>query len=235
MKHTAGTAAKAVGRTKSTITKAIASGKISAIKNNKGAWEIDASELKRVYPHSTNETVEMKHQKKHQVSEVTSIGDLVERDGLTYKKFTDVPFTGDVDEGLEQGNYKNGMQEGPWTHYHPNGQLKSKGEYKSGRQEGLWVRYHENGQLRSKGDYKNDTQEGLWVTHNKNGQLFIEANFKEGEQDGLLVQYYDNGKLWYKGHFKNGKQEGPWLWYSYDGIVEKNLTGTYKNGKKISD
>ena len=48
MKHTAGTAAKVVGKTKSTITKAIASGKLSAIKNDNGAWEIDASELYRV-------------------------------------------------------------------------------------------------------------------------------------------------------------------------------------------
>lgn len=59
MKHTAGTAAKAVGKTKSTITKAIASGKLSAIKNNNGAWEIDASELYRVYPPTPLETVEI--------------------------------------------------------------------------------------------------------------------------------------------------------------------------------
>ena len=57
MKHTAGTAAKAVGKTKSTITKAIASGKLSAIKNDNGAWEIDASELYRVYPPTPLETV----------------------------------------------------------------------------------------------------------------------------------------------------------------------------------
>ena len=57
MKHTAGTAAKAVGKTKSTITKAIASGKLSAIKNDNGAWEIDASELYRVYPLTPLETV----------------------------------------------------------------------------------------------------------------------------------------------------------------------------------
>jgi len=60
MKHTAGTAAKAVGKTKSTITKAIASGKLSAIKNDNGAWEIDASELYRVYPPTPLETVEIK-------------------------------------------------------------------------------------------------------------------------------------------------------------------------------
>lgn len=59
MKHTAGTAAKAVGKTKSTITKAIASGKLSAIKNDNGAWEIDASELYRVYPPTPIETVEI--------------------------------------------------------------------------------------------------------------------------------------------------------------------------------
>ena len=59
MKHTAGTAAKAVGKTKSTITKAIASGKLSAIKNDNGAWEIDASELYRVCPPTPLETVEI--------------------------------------------------------------------------------------------------------------------------------------------------------------------------------
>ena len=59
MKHTAGTAAKAVGKTKSTITKAIASGKISAIKNVSGAWEIDAAELHRVYPPFPTATVEI--------------------------------------------------------------------------------------------------------------------------------------------------------------------------------
>lgn len=61
MKHTAGTAAKAVGKTKSTITKAIASGKLSAIKNDNGAWEIDVSELYRVYPPTPLETVENEH------------------------------------------------------------------------------------------------------------------------------------------------------------------------------
>ena len=59
MKHTAGTAAKAVGKTKSTITKAIASGKLSAVKNDSGAWEIDVSELHRVYPPSPTATVEI--------------------------------------------------------------------------------------------------------------------------------------------------------------------------------
>ena len=65
MKHTAGTAAKAVGKTKSTITKAIASGKISAVKNSRGWWEIEVAELHRVYPPSPADTVEIERIERH--------------------------------------------------------------------------------------------------------------------------------------------------------------------------
>jgi len=57
----------------------------------------------------------------------TSLDDLVKTTGLYYKKFTDVPFTGVVDEGLRRGAIKNGKQEGPWVGYWSNGQLMYKG------------------------------------------------------------------------------------------------------------
>jgi len=91
-----------------------------------------------------------------------NVSNLVERGGLFYKKFTEVPFTGKV-TGKNQGSFKNG------------------------KREGLWVRYHDNGQLRNKGNYK------------------------------------------------NGKWEGFWVFYETDGTVNKKLTGTSKDGKKISD
>lgn len=50
MKYTAGQAAKAAGVATATITRAIKSGKISGQKDASGAWEIDASELHRVFP-----------------------------------------------------------------------------------------------------------------------------------------------------------------------------------------
>ena len=64
-------------------------------------------------------------------SEGISFVELVERDGLFYKKFTDVPFTGEVDEGLMQGSFNNGKREGHWVWYHANGQLMSKVDYKA--------------------------------------------------------------------------------------------------------
>ena len=48
--HTLGTAAKATGLNKSTVLRAIKSGKISAAKNEHGEWQVDPAELHRVYP-----------------------------------------------------------------------------------------------------------------------------------------------------------------------------------------
>ncbi|WP_205859901.1 MerR family transcriptional regulator, partial [Cochlodiniinecator piscidefendens] len=50
MKYTLSKAAAATGKNKATIQRAIKNGKISAAKNFSGAYEIDPSELHRVYP-----------------------------------------------------------------------------------------------------------------------------------------------------------------------------------------
>ena len=64
-----------------------------------------------------------------------TIGNLVERDGLYYEKFTDMSFTGEV-TGREQGSFKNGKRDGAWVEYDYSGQLFSKGHYKKGKREG---------------------------------------------------------------------------------------------------
>lgn len=50
MAYTLGEAAKATGKSKATISKAIKSGRISALKDEAGTFQIDPSELHRVYP-----------------------------------------------------------------------------------------------------------------------------------------------------------------------------------------
>ena len=85
---------------------------------------------------------------------LTTMDDLVERDGLYYKEFTDVPFTGDITDKTTQGTFRNGEKEGPWVEYQDNGQLSYKGTYKVGKEDGPWVHYYPNGQLSDKGTYK---------------------------------------------------------------------------------
>ena len=43
--------------------------------------------------------------------------DLVYREGLYYKKFTDVPFTGEITGQMLQGQFKKGKEEGPRVWY----------------------------------------------------------------------------------------------------------------------
>jgi hypothetical protein len=50
MKYTLSQSATATGKSKATIQRAIKSGKISASKTSSGAYEIDPSELHRVFP-----------------------------------------------------------------------------------------------------------------------------------------------------------------------------------------
>ena len=54
MTYTLGTAAKATGKSKPTIQRAIKSGRISAKKNENGTYAIDPAELHRVYPAVTS-------------------------------------------------------------------------------------------------------------------------------------------------------------------------------------
>lgn len=50
MQYSANQAAELTGKNVATITRAIKSGKISAIKDQSGAWKIDGAELSRVFP-----------------------------------------------------------------------------------------------------------------------------------------------------------------------------------------
>ncbi len=99
----------------------------------------------------------------------TSLDDLVVNDGLIYEKFTDVPFTGKVDQGLSRGEIKNGIKEGPWVAYWSSGSIMFKGAYKNGLHEGPWLWYYDNGQLQAKGAMKNGYNEGPWLHYLKDG------------------------------------------------------------------
>jgi antitoxin component YwqK of YwqJK toxin-antitoxin module len=66
----------------------------------------------------------------------------------------------------------------------------------------------------------------------------------------LVAEYWDNGQLMSKGNYKNFQREGIWEFYNRDGqkrftkniadgmeapVILDEGSGTYKNGKKISN
>ena len=113
-------------------------------------------------------------------SETLTKDDLVHRNKLYYKKFTDVPFTGEV-SGEWDGNFRNGKKSGSWLTFHENGQLLMKGNYKDGKLDGFTELYYENGRLESTINYKVGKLEGLWVSYYENGLLLFKNNYKDGK------------------------------------------------------
>lgn len=59
MAHTLGQAAKATGVSKSTLRRAIESGRLSATRRDDGSYEIDPAELHRVFPRHSADTAKM--------------------------------------------------------------------------------------------------------------------------------------------------------------------------------
>ena len=96
-------------------------------------------------------------------SESITMDDLVERNELYYKKFTDNPFTGEI-SGIENGSFKNGKMNGEWLRYYENGQLNEKVNFKDGKRNGLLENYYRNGQLLGKGNYKDGKADGFSKT-----------------------------------------------------------------------
>ena len=130
-------------------------------------------------------------------SEEVDYKDLVERERLYYKKFSDEPFTGNV-----VGEYR--------------------GKLVKGKQEGKWTGWWNNGQLMWRGNYKNDKNEGLEEYYNQRGILQRRGYYKNGKRDGLTeYYYYDSRQLKMRGHYKNGKSIGKWEYYNEDGTHDR--------------
>lgn len=68
--YTLGEAAKATGKSKATISKAIKSGRISAQKDGSGTFQIDPAELHRVYPPTVSIEQKETHANTHEKPDI---------------------------------------------------------------------------------------------------------------------------------------------------------------------
>ena len=112
-------------------------------------------------------------------SETVSPDELVVRNGIFYKKFTDTPFVGEV-SGQQNGTIKDGRRDGFWESYYESGQLSWKGSYKNDCLDGPWEYYYENGQLTFKGDYTAGKEDGVFEYFKEDGSFEKKETWKNG-------------------------------------------------------
>lgn len=85
------------------------------------------------------------------------------------------------------------------------------GMISEGKKQGPWLEFWITGQLKSKGDYNDGKKTGPWLL------------------------FYTNGQLMGKGDYLENKENGKWLYYFRDGVINQKASGTYTDGKMLSD
>lgn len=89
---------------------------------------------------------------------------------------------------------------GPFTIWHPNGQVARQGEYRFNLPVGKITFWYVNGQKQMEGEYVDGKQEGAWTWWHPNGIKSISGEYKDGnpiarwswwKQDGKLAQKAD--------------------------------------------
>ena len=150
-----------------------------------------------------------------------------ERDGLTEQFYND---TGKL---RVSANYKNGVLEGEFKAYYPNGNLQGEVNYVNGEMNGDFKEYHENKKIRVSGSYKNSLQEGEWRSYLEDGILESIINYKDGELHGIKEDYYKNGNIWTRQEFKNNDLDGVYEVYYENGNPQ--LKAKIKNGQTIEE
>lgn len=151
--------------------------------------------------------------------------------------------------------YKNGVPNGEYLYWNPNGNIRIKGAYNNGKKDGLWTEffitgqqiyqttnfsnglkngefkeYLLNGNLTIFGNYKNHLKDGKWEYYFENEQLDMSGPFQDDLQHGDWKFYYPNGQLYYEGNFIKGQKNGEWRFNYNNG--ETWRIGHYLNDLK---
>ena len=101
---------------------------------------------------------------------------LVEREGVYYEVYSQIPFTGSS------------------ISYDGNGQLSTKRNYTDGEFDGLHEFYDENGPMEQY-NYKDGKLDGPSIVFHENGSILSKYNFKEGKFHGTVEYFGYEGQL----------------------------------------
>ena len=142
-------------------------------------------------PDGSDETLDEKmtpKNEKHFEKKVTiQMDEVVKRDDIFYRKFSNIPFSGHIES------------------YHPNGQLKIIGDFSSGKKVGNWIEYYLSGIKKSEGQFSNGKKDGLWVYYFLNKNIKEKQYYIEGNKDGLWEKFDVHGTVVQTESYQNGK------------------------------
>ena len=166
-----------------------------------------------------------------------NVNNLVQYGEKYFKENDDKPFNGIVFEmSKETGNkilqYKmvDGLKNGFYQEWYPDGKPKSKGKYLNNTIISNWTFWYENGEKEEEGTFKKGKKDGLWTTWYEEGQKRYEVRYENGEKEGLNISYYRDGSIFEKVNWKKDQIDGNVFSY-YDGSGNLAAEIPHEDGK----
>ena len=124
---------------------------------------------------------------------------------------------------LEEYEQRNGLKDGSYTAYHPNGRLRIVQSYHNDTLQGYEMVYSHSGSLISQGFFEKGLINGP-VTHwDSLGTMILKSNFVDGEMQDTLHTYFPNGQLRSVGRYHDDKPVGTHLFFEQNGDTLDSL------------
>lgn len=116
-------------------------------------------------------------------------------------------------------SYKQGVFNGPFIEYNPDGNVLQSLNYVNGKKDGLWKYYYNDGSLLKTENWKNELKEGEFKTFFIEGEIQSLETYRKGLKDGKFMEHYPDNSV---------KREA---YYKKDKLIEEHVFD--KNGNEI--
>lgn len=95
----------------------------------------------------------------------------------------------------------NGLKEGRYTEFYPDGQVKSERQFTNDQETGKTIVYHPGGVVKEVQYYKNGLKEGGDTMFYENGAPQFALSFSHGKKDGYLRKWTPEGGLTFEAKY----------------------------------
>lgn len=147
---------------------------------------------------------------------------------------------------------RNGLKQGKWKFFYPDGKVKTEGVYRDDKRNGYFKEYDEKGMLTDVSKYVNDIRQeevselvklDVRTDYYPDGKVKTRASYKGNTPEGIRREYAQTGEVVAAYTYKNGTligegivddegmRDGPWKEFYEDGQLRSE--GVYRNGNRI--
>lgn len=138
----------------------------------------------------------------------------------------------DNTEYLYEGKYVEGIKHGPWVIKYVTGEKRAEIQYNYDMPIGQWTYFSKDKKVESYETFKDGVHSGPLVIYDNAGNVLTRANYRDGVLDGEVVFLHDKNALDIIANFKYGKLDGNVEMYSRNNNIQ--LEGSYLGDKRES-